>query len=744
MVKPQVSIAIANFNGGRFLGEAVASALRQDLAEIEVIVVDDGSDDDSVERAERFARADPRVRIERLPHRRGAGGARNRAMELARGEWLAVLDSDDFMHPGRLARLVARGRADEAQIAADDLLIFDETGAAKARRFLRGRRARTATWLTAEDFLLETRLFRSRADLGYLKPLIRLDAWRASSVRYDEGLPIGEDHDLLLRLLSAGLACRIDPFLGYFYRKHPASLSHRLSSGALERIAQAQAAYRAAAKDAPAGLARALDRRRASIGTAQAFTAALEALKAGRPAAALAAILRRPQAAILFRMPLAAALGRIAGRIAPPKPARPAASGSASGADVWFVSRQRLLGRTNGSSTYLIDLAQAVRRAGLTPHLLQPSKLVLGRWPVLRLKPEMKAFASIGYRGVVRVGSLVFARDPAIYAAALWAVAARALRRLGLPPAWLADRPAAHGPAAPWPAEELLCVARAIGRRADVVIADYAWQTEALAYALRPDARTGVVMHDLFHQRGMLFREQGAADSIPRMDRETEMRLLGRADAVIAIQKTEADVVARLLPGRRMLVVPMTARPAPAPQPGDPSRILFVGSNTAPNVSGLTWMLDEVWPEVRAARPDAELIVAGGVCRALPPPPAGVRLLGFVDRLEALYAQAGLVVSPLIAGSGLKIKLVEALAHGKACVVTSVTLQGVEDEAAQAVALADAPEAFACAIVRLLGDEAARRALGERALAAVRASFSQDRSQAEFVRWLAEAEGVGG
>jgi succinoglycan biosynthesis protein ExoO len=406
----------------------------------------------------------------------------------------------------------------------------------------------------------------------------------------------------------------------------------------------------------------------------------------------------------------------------------------------WFISRQRLVGRTNGSSSYLLDLAQACRRAGLTPQLLAPSPVLLGRWPVLRLKPEMKLFAEIRIRGVWRLGPLIFARDPRVYARALRAVAAAALARLGAPTAWLGDKPSPYASAAPWSDADRLYVANVIRGRADVLIADYAWQTEGYAYALAPGARTAVVMHDLWHARAERFGAHAAADPLV-VDRATELRLLGRAQAIIAIQKTEAQVVARALPHRTVLTAPMTAKPAPAPQPGDARTVLFVGSNAAANVSGLAWMLERVWPRVLRAAPDAKLLVAGAVSRADRASPAapGVRRLGFVGGLDRLYARAGVVVSPLIAGSGLKIKLVEALAHGKACVVTSVTMQGVEGELADAVALADAPEDFAAEIVRLLSDDAARAELGARALAAIGAHFSAEVGHADIVAWLTGA-----
>jgi succinoglycan biosynthesis protein ExoO len=331
---------------------------------------------------------------------------------------------------------------------------------------------------------------------------------------------------------------------------------------------------------------------------------------------------------------------------------------------------------------------------------------------------------------------LIFARDPKVYLAAARGGAARAFAWLGLSAGWLNARPAPYAPAAPLTTEDRLYVARRIRGRAGVLIADYAWQTEALAYALSPRARTAVIMHDLFYRRAQLFPDQVGGDPVTALDRESEIGLLARADTIIAIQKTEAAAVAKRLSWRSVLVVPMTARPAAAPQPGDAGKVLFVASNTAPNLLGLTWMLERVWPRVRSALPHLELIVAGSVCRGLPPPMGGVRYLGFVDRLDRLYAEAGLVVSPLTAGSGLKIKLIEALAHGKACVATSVTLQGVEDEVGHAVAVADPPEAFAAAMVRLLSDRAARVQLGAAGLEAVRTSFSADQRHAEFVRWL--------
>jgi succinoglycan biosynthesis protein ExoO len=169
------------------------------------------------------------------------------------------------------------------------------------------------------------------------------------------------------------------------------------------------------------------------------------------------------------------------------------------------------------------------------------------------------------------------------------------------------------------------------------------------------------------------------------------------------------------------------------PQPGSSRSILFVGSNTAPNTLGLRWFLDRAWSDVKRQVPDATLLVAGGVGRNLPSPPEGVELLGPVDDLGALYREAGVVISPLNVGSGLKIKLIEALGRGKAVVATSPTVEGVENIVGSAVAVTDDPAEFASAIARLLGNKVLRGEKGLNALEIARRYFSPAACYAEIL-----------
>jgi succinoglycan biosynthesis protein ExoO len=215
------------------------------------------------------------------------------------------------------------------------------------------------------------------------------------------------------------------------------------------------------------------------------------------------------------------------------------------------------------------------------------------------------------------------------------------------------------------------------------------------------------------------------------MSQDAELRLLSQADTVVAIQADEAAWVRMNLPS--VVIAPHAAPIADAAQPGENDRLLFVGSNTAPNIVGLTRYYHEIWPHILARRPEARLTVAGSVARAMGPPPPGVDQLGVVADLGALYGAAGVVISPLYTGSGLKIKLIEALAAGKAAVGTSVTIQGVRDIVEGAILVEDDPVRFADAVVRLLGDADARRELGEAALACARTHFSPDQTFKDFV-----------
>ena len=115
---------MANYRGARHLSAAMASVLRQTYADLELIVSDDASPDGSSAVVRAAMATDDRVRLIETAQNAGPAAARNRALDLASGEWIAIVDSDDLLHPQRLERLLRAADRLEADIIADDLMFF--------------------------------------------------------------------------------------------------------------------------------------------------------------------------------------------------------------------------------------------------------------------------------------------------------------------------------------------------------------------------------------------------------------------------------------------------------------------------------------------------------------------------------------------------------------------------------------------------------------------------------------------
>jgi succinoglycan biosynthesis protein ExoO len=309
---PLVSVVMANHNGAAHIAGAVRSVLRQTLAALELILSDDSSSDNSVAVARAASNGDPRLVIIESNARSGPAAARNRALQAARGKWVAIVDSDDFIHPERLERLVAAAEADKADIVADDMVTFYENQALPAHAHLSGALARRPCWISASAYVRTNHLFGNGPSLGYLKPLFRRVGRDGAAPAYDESLTIAEDFDLVMRLLLGGARMRVYPDLGYFYRKHSGSISHRLKASDIDAMVKAHDRL-SQGHDIPRELGDTLHARRASLLRARAFGDLIGALKERRLGAAFSIAAKRPSALLLLRYPIRDRLFRKAG-----------------------------------------------------------------------------------------------------------------------------------------------------------------------------------------------------------------------------------------------------------------------------------------------------------------------------------------------------------------------------------------------------------------------------------------------
>ena len=142
MTNPAVSVCVPTYQGEAYLRECLESVLAQSLRDLEVVIVDDDSNDDTFEIASEYARRDERFHVHRNPVRLGLVGNWNRALELSRGTWIKLLFQDDLVAPECFERLVDVCRERGRMFAfCRRHLLFDESVAEETRQSYLGHEA---------------------------------------------------------------------------------------------------------------------------------------------------------------------------------------------------------------------------------------------------------------------------------------------------------------------------------------------------------------------------------------------------------------------------------------------------------------------------------------------------------------------------------------------------------------------------------------------------------------------------
>jgi succinoglycan biosynthesis protein ExoO len=208
---PVVSVIIPSFNSASTIKRAVDSVLEQTFQDFEIIIVDDASTDGGTRQLLGEYTGNPRIRVELLSENRGPSTARNRAIDLAKGRWIALLDADDAWMPSRLETLI--GVAAGSDFVADNILGYDASSRLVTGPCFNpfGRQE-----LLLEDFLAG-RIGSQRVEVGWLKPLMRVEFLRDHHLAYNANLRFGEDYLLYCEALCLGARFRIVQHFGYVY-----------------------------------------------------------------------------------------------------------------------------------------------------------------------------------------------------------------------------------------------------------------------------------------------------------------------------------------------------------------------------------------------------------------------------------------------------------------------------------------------------------------------------------------------
>lgn len=225
------------YNREQYLPYAITSVLNQTFRDFELLIVDDGSNDRSRYIIQEYARQDSRIRFFFHKENLGVSAARNTALQIAEGEWIAIIDSDDVWHKERLAKLI--NILENDVFVSDDILIcFDRCGDLIPWEtcFQRYHIKFGNNYILEMD--LKTYLRKNAPPLRILFPAFVV---RDYGLRFPEGCQLDDDLEFYCNLFRLGLRLRLFREALYFYRLTPNSLTAR--ENILKNFAQSEKVF---------------------------------------------------------------------------------------------------------------------------------------------------------------------------------------------------------------------------------------------------------------------------------------------------------------------------------------------------------------------------------------------------------------------------------------------------------------------------------------------------------------------
>jgi glycosyltransferase involved in cell wall biosynthesis len=259
------------------------------------------------------------------------------------------------------------------------------------------------------------------------------------------------------------------------------------------------------------------------------------------------------------------------------------------------------------------------------------------------------------------------------------------------------------------------------------VVAEYIFTAPCLD-VVPPGTLKLIDTHDMFSRKKEQVLSFGVEDPLYCSPAEERAYLL-RSDVIVAIQADEAEMFQGLVPERKVVTVGIDYDIVAEIDNSRviPGRVLVVGSDNPLNVHGLHEFHRNAWPLVREAHPDAVLRIIGKLGSKFQTDDKSVEIAGWVESLDDEYRKACVVINPTVAGTGLKIKCVEALCRAKPLVATPNSVEGLSYKGDAPFIVCDNWTVFADAVNILLGSEEKRLELQKRALDFAGENFSQDK-----------------
>ncbi|MFZ6691562.1 glycosyltransferase family 2 protein [Undibacterium sp. SXout20W] len=228
----EVSVIIPAFNAARTITRAVDSVIRQNISSIEIIIIDDGSSDQTYDLCNELALTHPVIRVLKLPTNCGVSAARNVGIQSSRGKYLAFLDADDIWLEGKLSKQIAELKSDNSisLISCNSRMVSESGEFLKVGHINRPPVEGNDSWKT----LLIYNFLPTPTVLTYRKLVLELGG-------FDEKLQVGEDLDLWIKLALRGKVQILKDILVHYYdskgslMKRHQVLSHSIVFPMLEK-----------------------------------------------------------------------------------------------------------------------------------------------------------------------------------------------------------------------------------------------------------------------------------------------------------------------------------------------------------------------------------------------------------------------------------------------------------------------------------------------------------------------------
>lgn len=241
-------------------------------------------------------------------------------------------------------------------------------------------------------------------------------------------------------------------------------------------------------------------------------------------------------------------------------------------------------------------------------------------------------------------------------------------------------------------------------------------QYSAATVSMRAHNVEHVIWERIAAREGSLLKRWYLQEQAQRL-KEFEISALGKCDVVMAISTEDEATIQQRSPGAKTIVVPagMDISAEPENQNYNPLDLFFIGAmDWMPNTQGMDWFVKEVLPPLTKQFPQVKVNVAGKKMsdsfKALKS--ANLLPVGEVPDAKQFMLQHGLMIVPIISGSGIRIKILEGMALGKTILATTIAAEGLGLTNGENILIADTPEQFAAHIEKCLADAIFCKAVG--------------------------------